>query len=186
MTLQTNYKTMAHIKDQAQEYLDNAIKTWKGLACDFHGLHSQWLYHKQGSTVTRYYSIWEQKSTWCEQTQNRTNSGEVSRLAADLHRLTWQQQASELCHIGSISCTICLQNRSIWQSKLLERCQEDNVCIRRDQSGSFSVKLPQHCCDRNVMQIMYHQNRSVWQQQCQSIVTLAMSCSQYNWAALYW
>ena len=27
MTLQTNYKTMAHIKDQAQEYLDSAIKT---------------------------------------------------------------------------------------------------------------------------------------------------------------
>jgi len=33
------------------------------------------------------------------------------------------------------------------------------------------VKLPEHCYDRNVMQIMYHQNRSVWLQQCQSIVT---------------
>ena len=48
-----------------------------------------------------------------------------------------------------------------------------------------NVKLLEHCYDGSVMQIVYYQNRSVWQQQCQSIVTLAMSSSQYNRAALY-
>lgn len=195
MTLQTNYKTMAHIKDQAQEYLDSAIKTWKGLACDCiandfttnrvvqsqdttafesrnqHGVNR--LLVKSGPTVVKS-AGWQLTCTL------------LLQPALLQYRLTWKQQASELCHIGSISCAICLQNRSIWQSKLSERCQEDNVCIRRDQSGSFSVRLSEHCCDRNVMQIMYHQNRSVWLQQCQSIVTWPMSCSQYNKAVLYW